>query len=120
MYYFHNEQMYPKPNGFWTIGQRSAEFTVAVPPGRTAPVVLRIHCGAQANHATINTFGWQRDYALVPGQAVEVELPVVAGGVSPLTIATDNGFSPRQIDPASNDKRFLGIWVEILDKVTQP
>lgn len=120
MFYFHNEQMYPEPNGFWTIGQRSAEFTVAVPPGRTAPVVLRIHCGAQANHATINTFGWQRDYALVPGQAVEVELPVVAGGVSPLTIATDNGFSPRQIDPASNDKRFLGIWVEILDKVTQP
>ena len=56
----------------------------------------------------------------MPGQAAEVELPVVAGGVIPLTISTDNGFSPRTIDPASKDPRFLGIWVEILDKVKQP
>lgn len=120
MFYFHNEQMYPEPAGFWTIGQRSAEVTVAVAPDRAAPVVLRIHSGAQANNATITTFGWRRDYALVPGQAVEVELPVVAGGVIPLTLSTDNGFSPRTIDPASKDPRFLGIWVEILDKVKQP
>lgn len=120
MFYFHNEQMYPEPSGFWTIGRRSADVTVAVAPGRTEPVVLRIHSGAQANNATITTFGWRRDYALVPGQAAEVELPVVAGGVIPLTISTDNGFSPRDIDPASKDPRFLGIWVEILDKGKQP
>ena len=120
MFYFHIEQMYPEPHGFWTIGQRSAEVTVAVPPERATPVVLRIHGGAQANHATITTFGWKREFALVPGQAAEVELPVVAGGVIPLTITTDNGFSPRTFDPASQDTRFLGIWVEILDKMKQP
>jgi len=120
MFYFHNEQMYPEPNGFWTIGRRSAEVTVAVPPERTAPVVLRIHGGGQANNATITTFGWQRDLALVPGEAVEVELPVVAGGVIPLTITTDNGFSPRTLDPASTDPRFLGIWVEILNQGKPP
>ena len=115
MCYFHQEQMYPEPAGFWTVG-RQAAVTVAVPPGRTAPVVLRIHSGAQANHATISTFGWRRHYALVPGQAADVELPVVAGGVIPLTISTDSTFSPRAIDPASTDARFLGIWVEILDR----
>lgn len=120
MFYFHDEQMYPEPSGFWTTGRRSAEVTVAMPPSRTAPVTLRIHSGAQANHATIATFGWRRDYELVPGQAVEVELPVAAGGVIPLTISTDNGFSPRATDPASNDPRFLGIWVELLDKVKEP
>jgi len=120
MFYFHDERMYPEPNGFWTTGRRSADVTVAMPPGRTTPVTLRIHGGAQANNATITTFGWRRDYALVPGQAVEVELPVVAGGVIPLTISTDNGFSPGAIDPASKDPRFLGIWVELLDKVKQP
>jgi len=120
MFYFHNEQMYPEPNGFWTIGQRSAEVTVAVAADRTTPVVLRIHGGAQANNATFSTFGWQRQFALVPGQAAEVELPMVAGGVIPLIIATDNGFSPRKIDPAVKDPRFLGIWVEILDKMKQP
>ncbi len=118
--YFHDEQMYPEPSGFWTTGERSADVTIAAPPGRTAPVVLRIHSGSQANRAVITTFGWRREVALVPGEAVEVELPVVAGGVVPLTIATDRGFSPRQFDPASNDPRFLGIWVEIPDKVKQP
>ena len=120
MFYFHNEQMYPEPNGFWTIGRRTAEVTVAVRPDRVAPVVLRIHSGAQANNVTITTFGWQRQLALVPGVATEVELPVVAGGVVPLVISTDNGFSPRQINPESKDPRFLGIWVEIADKVKQP
>ena len=112
MCYFHEEQMYPEPGGFWTVG-RQAAVTVATPAGRTAPVVLRIHSGGQANTATISTFGWQRQLALVPGQAAEVELPIVAGGVIPLTIATDSNFSPRAIDPASNDTRLLGIWVEI-------
>ncbi|MDP2320728.1 MAG: hypothetical protein Q8O42_15480 [Acidobacteriota bacterium] len=120
MFYFHDEQMYPEPGGFWTIGRHSAEVTVAVPPERTAPVVLRIHGGAQANRAIITTFGWRRELALMPGEAAEVELPVVAGGVVPLTIATEDGFSPRTFDTASTDPRFLGIWVEMLDPVKEP
>ena len=119
MVYFHNEQMYPEPNGFWTIGHR-AEITVAVPPGHGTPVVLRIHGGPQTNHATISTFGWRRRLALVPGQAAEVALPVVASGVVPLTITTDSGFSPMEFDPTSRDPRLLGIWVEVLDKGKQP
>jgi hypothetical protein len=111
--FFHNEQMYPEPTGFWTIGGRSAEVTVAVPPGRTTPVVLRIHPGGKANFATISTFGWYREYELVPGQDASVELPVTAGGVIPLTISSSDGFNPRDLDPASNDPRFLGIWVEV-------
>jgi hypothetical protein len=34
-------------------------------------------------------------------------------GVVPLTIDVESGFSPREIDPASTDRRFLGIWVEV-------
>jgi hypothetical protein len=45
---------------------------------------------------------------------------VVAGGIVPLTIATENEFSPKQFDPASNDPRRLGIWVEVMDKGKQP
>ncbi len=114
--FFHNEQMYPEPQGFWTIGKRTAELTVAVPPERTAPLVLRIHCGGQASNATFSSFGWRRLFALVPGTAADVELPVVAGGVIPLTISTDNGFSPQALDPSSRDARFLGIWVEVRSK----
>jgi hypothetical protein len=116
MFYFHNEQMYVEKNGFWTMGKRSSEVTIATAPERAAPVVLRIHGGAQANHATITTFGWRREVDLVPGNTADVELPVVAGGVIPLTIATADGFSPKTFDPASRDPRFLGIWVETMER----
>jgi hypothetical protein len=111
--FFHNEQMYPEPSGFWTTGGRSAEVTIAMPPGQTTPIVLRIHAGAAPNTATFSTFGWAREYALVPGKDALVELPVVSNGVIPLTIAAARGFSPKDIDPTSKDPRHLGIWVEV-------
>lgn len=111
--YFHHEQMYPEPAGFWTIGGESAQMTLAVPPEQTSPVVLHMHPGAKANTITVSTFGWQRSYSLVPGQAADVELPAAAGGVIPLTITAETGFYPNEIDPASRDPRFLGVWVEV-------
>jgi hypothetical protein len=111
--FFHDDRMYPEDKGFWTLGGHTSEVTVAVPPNRTTPVVLRIHPGAKANSATFSTFGWQQEYSLVPGESAEIELPTMAGGVVPLTIAVDAGFYPRDLDQASTDSRFLGIWVEV-------
>ena len=111
--FFHDEQLYPEPQGFWTLGKATAHFTVAVPPEQKAPVVLRMHPGAAQNNIIISTFGWQRRFTLVPGQAVEVELPSFDSGVVPLTISADSGFSPQDVDPNSTDRRFLGIWVEV-------
>jgi hypothetical protein len=111
--YFHDEQLYPEPAGFWTIGGRASHVTVAAPPGQTSPVVVRIHPGAKPNKVTVSTFGWRHSYDLVPGQAVEVELPQFASGVVPLTINAETGFYPRDIDPQSTDRRFLGVWVEV-------
>ena len=53
MFYFHNEQMYPEPNGFWTIGRRSAEVTVAVaarPHGAGGAAHSRRRAGQQRHH----------------------------------------------------------------------
>lgn len=111
--YFHNEQTYPEAEGFWTRGNQTTQFTVAIPPGQHEPVVLRLHPGSKQNSSTISTFGWQRHVSLVPGQAAEVELPTFASGVIPVTITADSGFFPRDFDPTSNDRRFLGFWVEV-------
>ena len=111
--FFHDERMYPEPAGFWLLGRRTSQLTVAVPPNRTTPVVLRIHSGGKANVATFTTFDWERDYSLVPGQAAEVELPMVNGSVIPITVHVRDGFFPREIDPSSNDPRFLGFFVEV-------
>ena len=112
-FYFHTEQLYPEAQGFWTIGGQASQVTVATPPGDTTPVTLRMHPGATPNTVTLSTLGWQRSFELVPGQAVEVELPQFASGVVPLTITAETGFYPRDIDPQSTDRRFLGVWVEV-------
>ena len=111
--FFHDDRMYPEPTGFWTPGRRTSDITVVTPSDRRRPVVLRIHSGMKANTATFSTFGWQQAHALVPGEAAEIELPTMAGGVVPLTISVADGFYPRDSDPSSTDQRFLGIWVEV-------
>jgi hypothetical protein len=112
-FYFHDEQMYPEARGFWTMGAHSAEVTVAIPPGHAGPVVVRIHSGPVPNRATFSTFGWSHTATLMPGQPEDVELPMFPSGVIPLTIAVDSGFHPQEADPSSQDRRFLGIWVEV-------
>lgn len=111
--YFHNEQTYPEVQGFWTRGNQATQFTVATPPGQREPVVLRFHPGPKPNTTTISTFGWERHFTLTPGQATEVELPTFASGVVPVTITAEGGFFPRDFDPTSTDRRFLGLWVEV-------
>ena len=111
--FFHDERMYPEPSGFWMLGRRTSQITLAIPPGRSGPVVLRIHSGGKPNHVTFSTFDWQREYSLVPQQIQEVELPQVTGSVIPIIVRVDGGFYPKDLDPASNDPRFLGIWVEV-------
>lgn len=111
--FFHEEQMYPEPQGFWTMGSQVSSLTVAVPTGSTAPVTLRVHSGGVNNVATFSTFGWQQTVELTPGKAVDVELPTFPSGVIPLLIDVASGFSPKDADPKSTDRRFLGIWVEV-------
>jgi hypothetical protein len=111
--FFHDDRMYPEPAGFWTPGRRTVAVTVAVPPNHAAPVTLRVHSGGAPNRATFSTFGWQQGVALVPGQAAEIELPAMTGGIVPLTVAVQDGFYPRDLDPATGDQRFLGMWVEV-------
>ena len=118
--FYFQDQTYAEPNGFWTAGRRTSDVTVALPPERTTPVVLFIHSGGVANHVTFTTFGWRRELDLVPNQGAEIELPVSAGGITPLTIVTTSGFSPSQFNPASKDFRFLGIWVEVRNSVKPP
>ena len=48
-----------------------------------------------------------------PGDAAEIELPTFATGVIPVSIDAEGGFFPRDFDPGSNDRRFLGFWVEV-------
>lgn len=111
--YLHDELVYPEPAGFWTLGGRTLMATVAPPLGRTSPVVLTVRCGSQANRLTLSAHDWQQTLDLTPGRLMSVALPPAVGGVIALTISTENGFFPGELDPASRDRRFLGVWIEV-------
>ena len=114
--FFHDEQLYPEDAGFWTMGKRTMTVTMTTAADREKPIVLRVHCGSQANRVTLTTRGWTRTLDLVPTVSQTVELPVSATGVIALSLATESGFSPSQADPSSKDRRFLGIWVEVVNE----
>jgi hypothetical protein len=111
--FLHDEKLYPEEHGFWALGRRTSMATLATAEGSTKPVVLLVHSGSAANRVTFSTSGWQEVANLVPGTPATITLPPAEFRVIPLTISTDNGFSPRGIDPSSRDPRFLGAWIEI-------
>jgi hypothetical protein len=50
---------------------------------------------------------------LQPGATELVELPPRSRGVITLSLETTKGFVPAEVDPASRDRRLLGVWVEV-------
>lgn len=111
--FLHDEGLYPETQGFWALGRRTSMATFAVADGRTAPVVVLVHSGPIANRVTFRVQGWEHVARLAAGTPVRIALPPPEGRVMPLTISTENGFSPRDVDPNSRDSRFLGAWIEI-------
>ncbi len=111
--FIHDGDVIPEPAGFWTSGKATAIVSLAGPAGTAAPLRLMVHCGAKANRVTFSTHAWRHTLDLVPGTAQAVTLPAADAGVIVLTIVTESGFSPNEIDPASRDTRVLGAWIEV-------
>jgi hypothetical protein len=111
-FYFHDEHLYPEPQGMWTRGGRIASVTVVPTASDTASPVVRVNSGSRGNTFTLSTPGWQQAGTLVPGQVAQVQLPPAERGVIPLTITAANSYRPRELEPTSRDPRTLGVWLE--------
>ncbi|MFP5378817.1 MAG: hypothetical protein ACLGHP_03515, partial [Vicinamibacteria bacterium] len=110
--YFHDEQIYAEPGGFWTRGARRAVVTFAGAEG--AGLGLRMHGGGRSNRVTVSARDWQTTVDLVPGATEEFELPPHVGRVITVTFDTEDVYVPADTDPASGDRRELGAWVELI------
>ena len=110
---FHDEQLYPEANGFWTTGERLARVTIACADGCRSGVLLRVHSGKRPNHLHLATHGWEHDVDLAGEQLVDVRVPPpAAGSIIVLEARTTTGFVPIEIDPSIRDRRYLGAWIE--------
>ena len=65
------------------------------------------------NDVTLESGGWRQTLALKPGEERIVDVPAGAAGPGVLLrVATDAGFRPADVDPATTDRRLLGCWIE--------
>ncbi|MDP1569206.1 MAG: hypothetical protein Q8L86_04310 [Vicinamibacterales bacterium] len=113
--FFHDGITNGEPHGFWAFGSRTTEVTIALPaPG--LGLHLRVHSGETSNRVTLTVAGWSRTLDLVAGEAQELEIPASEQAVLPMTITTEGGFVPAEVNPASQDHRHLGAWFEIRTK----
>lgn len=107
---FLDDMAFPEADGFWVRGEQTAEFMVVSPNGA---VRLLVRNGAVANDVSIEAGTFQRLFAMTPGEERVVEIPANGTDGVRVSVASGSGFVPAQNDPASTDRRALGVWVSL-------
>ncbi len=108
--YFHDEEAWPEPAGFWTRGRDEARFTAATSPaGR---VTMRIRNGPVANHVWVDIGGRPVEFDVEANSFHEVPVELGARPIR-ISVRTRDGFVPAEFDRASRDRRRLGAWIEM-------
>ena len=109
--FFYDERVAPEPTGFWTRGDSSSRLSISLAPDR--PTVLRLRAGpAPATVQTISDGDVQR-VTLAPLATRDITLRS-RHSVASVEIVTEGGFVPADHDPATRDRRRLGVWVEVV------
>lgn len=115
VFLLHDSSSYPEAGGVWIRGSSRAVLSVVSLTGRlTTKVRLRLRSPV-ANAIRFETPGlsWTKD--LEPGVAAEIDVqPAAADGAVRMSISPTGGFRPSEVEPGSQDRRFLGCWVEIV------
>jgi hypothetical protein len=116
VFLFHDGSSYPEPDGFWVRGSNRAIVSVVSRAGHlTTRVRLRLRSPV-ANTIRFETPGltWTED--LQPGVPKDIEVePTALDGTLRMIISPARGFRPSDVTPGSQDRRFLGCWVEVVE-----
>jgi hypothetical protein len=109
--YFLDDRSFPERDAFWVGGARDSTIVIQPDVPRDAAVLLLRNAPVD-NRVTLQTGDWRREMQMHPGEEQRVEVPLdraKGGGV--LRLEGSAGFRPSEQDPASSDRRFLGVWV---------
>jgi hypothetical protein len=98
-----------EPTGVWIAGGSNAELAVA--PDRQSFQIF-VRNGPVENEVTLESPGWQQRLKLEPGEERVIAGPDTVARLMRLNVAATRGFRPADVDPKSEDVRFLGVWIE--------
>jgi hypothetical protein len=99
-----------EPEGVWIGAGTDAKFVIV--PDPQTPIRLFLRNGPVDNRVTLQSNEWRETLPFKPGEERIVEVPVGAGGATPLSVHPVNGFRPADVNPQSQDDRLLGVWIE--------
>ena len=109
--FFYDERIDPEPTGFWTRGDSESRLAVALSPA--GPTTLRLRAGPVPARVRVTVDGYTQRLSLAPHEEHDVALRS-RHTVASVELATEGGFVPAALDPATRDRRRLGVWAEVL------
>jgi hypothetical protein len=96
----------------WVRADRHAEFVIQ-PPSDATSIMLALRNAPLANVVTITSGDDRRALELDPDQRMVIPLATRAPGAPAFVeLRARTGFRPAEVDPASDDMRLLGCWIE--------
>jgi hypothetical protein len=116
LYFLDDYAARPERDGIWIAGAARAELIVRTgEPLRALNVTLN---SPVRNEVTLGAGAARRTVTIEPGTTTVVAVPVRAryarqSSACLLSIETARGFVPRLLEPASDDRRFLGVQVRL-------
>lgn len=115
--FFTTDGQYPERDGIWV--KAGAGVPVVVRPHKieAARVPVFVRNGPLPNTVALEAEGWRETLTLAPGQEVSVDWPWPAGANARLLrVSAATPFRPVDVDPASQDFRRLGVWIEFRNR----
>jgi hypothetical protein len=102
---------YMEPEGTWVAGGFYADFVIL--PDDKSTIRLFVRNSAAHNSVTLTSGSWREQFPLRPGEERFIVVPNDGSRTGvPLRVVSESGAVPADVDPRSNDVRFLGCWVE--------
>jgi hypothetical protein len=108
--YSQPDGVFAEATGLWVLGGRVARLTVQPRGART----LFVRNGPSANVVRVISGASQQERHLAPGESITVRLyKSRAGQAVPVTVSSEAGFRPADLEAGNRDVRLLGVWVEL-------
>jgi hypothetical protein len=108
--YSQPDGVFAEATGLWVLGGKVARLTVQ-PRGEG---ILSVRNGPAANVVRVTNGTSQQERNLAPGEYITVRLYTQrAGEAVPVTVSSEAGFRPADLELGNRDVRWLGVWVEL-------
>jgi hypothetical protein len=99
-----------EPGGMWIGGAGEAGFVIR--PDEPGAIHLFLRNGPVTNVVTLASDSWRQEVRLQAGEERVVDVPTDRRRLAAsLQVMSAQGFRPSEVNPKTDDDRFLGVWI---------